>query len=280
MKSGKPSRIGTPDFLVSGAAHSGDKKHGSRRSLVALLMLVSLLSFSCRRPAPPPPPPPPETEAAPPPPPPPAPAISLSANPSSIEQGESTTLEWQAQNTGSVRIDPGVGNVAASGSRSVSPNSSVTYTATATGPGGMATDTVRVTVSIPPPPPAPPPVPDAPPPTVEELFRTTVQPVLFDYDQSDIRADQVGQLQTNARFLQQNVGLQFTVGGHADERGSQEYNIGLGDRRANAVRQFLIEQGVTESRINAVSYGEERPVCTQTTEPCYQRNRRAAFVLR
>jgi len=279
MRRGKPSGIGRSDFRVGGAAQSGESERKSSPSTnVALLVLVCLLSFSCGRPVAAPPPPPPEAAA--PPPPPPAPVVTLGASPDSIEQGEATTLEWSARNSNSVRIEPGLGGVPASGTRSVSPNSSVTYTATAMGPGGTSTDTVRVTVNAAPPPPEAPPVPDRPTPTVEELFRTTVQPIYFDYDQADIRADQVGQLQSNVRFLAQNGGVQFTVSGHADERGSQEYNIGLGDGRANAVRQYLIEQGIAQGRINTVSFGEDRPTCTDMTEGCYQRNRRVEFVLR
>jgi len=279
MRSGKPSGIGKSDFRVGGAAQSGKSgRCGSPATFVVLLVLVGLFSLSCGRAATAPPPPPAE-EAAPPPPPP-APAVTLSAAPASIEQGETTTLEWSARNANTVRIEPGIGGVPVSGTRSISPNSSVTYTATAMGPGGTSTDTVRVTVNAAAPPPTAPPVPDRPAPTVEELFNSTVQSVYFDYDQAELRADQVGQLQSNVRFFAQNGGVQFTVSGHADDRGSQEYNIGLGDRRANAVRQYLIEQGIAQGRINTVSFGEDRPTCTDTTEDCYQRNRRAEFVLR
>jgi peptidoglycan-associated lipoprotein len=100
---------------------------------------------------------------------------------------------------------------------------------------------------------------------------------LFDYDKSDIRADQVSRLQGNATWLRANPNVRFTVQGHADERGSQEYNLGLGDRRANAVKEFLSGQGIADNRINIVSFGEERPACQDQTEGCYQRNRRAAF---
>ncbi len=279
MKSGKPSGIGRSDYRVGWAAPSGvSRRQNSRSTGVVLLVLVGLFSFSCGRPAAVPPPPPPEAAA--PPPPPPAPAVTLAASPSSIEQGESTTLEWSARNANTVRIEPGIGGVPASGTRTISPNSSVTYTATAMGPGGTSTDTVRVTVNAAAPPPTAPPIPDRPDPTIEELFTSTVLPIFFDYDQSELRADQVGQLQGNVRFLAQNGAVQFTVSGHADERGSQEYNIGLGDRRANAVRQYLIEQGIGQGRINTVSFGEDRPECTNTTEQCYQRNRRVEFVLR
>jgi peptidoglycan-associated lipoprotein len=115
---------------------------------------------------------------------------------------------------------------------------------------------------------------------MDDMFRTSVQPIYFDFDRAEIRPDQVARLQASARFLQQNATVQFAINGHADERGSQEYNIGLGDRRANAVRQFLVTQGVAASRIQTVSYGEERPACTQSNETCWSQNRRADFALR
>ena len=278
MKPERSLQTRASQFRAERPVPTGNGKCWSPRSaLVVLLICGSFLSFSCRRPVAPPPPPP---EAAAPPPPPPAPAVSLTASPSTIEQGESTTLEWTARNANGMRIEPGLGEVSTSGSRTVSPSSSVTYTATATGPGGTSTDTVRVLVNTAAAPPAAPPVPGGGAPSIEELFDSTMQPIYFDYDQSEIRSDQVGPLQNNVRFLAQNSSLQFTVSGHADERGSQEYNIGLGDRRANAVRQYLIGQGVAAARINTVSFGEDRPVCTDATEGCYQRNRRVDFALR
>lgn len=247
----------------------------SRAVWVALLMILTTAVVSCRRSAPAPAPA--QVEARPAPtPPPPAPAITLTASQSAITTGSSVTLEWQAQNANAVEITPGVGMVATSGSRAVSPTSSVTYSARATGPGGTATATVRITVNTPVARAADPP----PAPSIDELFRTSVVPVYFDYDKSDIRADQVTRLQTTARFLQQNGGVQFTISGHADERGSQEYNIGLGDRRANAVRQYLIGQGIAASRMNTVSYGEERPVCNVSAESCWSQNRRAEYAMR
>jgi peptidoglycan-associated lipoprotein len=178
-----------------------------------------------------------------------------------------------------VVIEPALGSVAATGTRSVSPASSVTYTATATGPGGTATDSVRVTVNVGPQPAAaaPPRTPDV---SIEELFRTSVRPIYFDYDRFEIRADQVGQLRQNAQFVRQNAAVRFTIGGHADERGTQEYNIGLADRRANAVRTFLLDEGIAASRIETVSYGEERPTCREANERCWSQNRRAEFAIR
>jgi peptidoglycan-associated lipoprotein len=153
----------------------------------------------------------------------------------------------------------------------------VTYTAKAVGPGGEATDTARITVNVPPPPPprdTPPPPPTV---SISELFRRNVQDILFDYDKSDIRPDQVSRLQSNAAFLKDHPEVRFTVDGNADERGSQEYNLGLGDRRANTVKEFLAMQGIGGNRVNTVSYGEERPVCRDQSEDCYQKNRRAGF---
>lgn len=251
-----------------------------RKDVVLLLLIVSvLMTASCRKrvAAAPPPAPPPVA----PPPPAPAPAITLRAQPATIERGQSSTLQWEARNAATVQIDPEVGQVAVMGNRQVNPTSSVTYTARATGPGGTATDNVRVTVNVPPaPPPPPPPAPPKPPDkTIETLFRENVQEVYFDYDKADIRPDQVGKLQNNATWLKQNAGVRFTLEGHCDERGSEEYNLGLGDRRANAVKEFLLSQGLAASRINTVSYGEERPVCREQNEMCYQRNRRAAFTM-
>ena len=251
----------------------------SRIKKLALLFLILsvLFTFSCKKavavapPAPPPPPPPP----------PPAPTITLRAAPDTILRGANITLTWQSTNAGNVQIEPGVGAVMANGNRMVNPTSSVTYTATATGPGGTATDTARVTVNVPPPPPPPRPTPPAPPPPVDisTLFRQQVQDILFDYDKSDIRPDQVSRLQGNATFLRDHTEVRITLEGHADERGSQEYNLGLGDRRANAVKEFLASNGVGGNRVNTVSYGEERPQCREQTEDCYQRNRRAAFTM-
>ena len=265
MKPGKPS----------GTGQTGSGR-GGRSRLIAALILIGLVSWACSRPAAPPPPPP-QAAPPPPPPPPPMPTITISADPDTITAGESTTLQWSATNANDITIEPGIGSVAANGTRSVSPEASVTYTATATGPGGNTSDDVAVTVNQPPPPPPPPPPPG---PTLEELFQTTVVPIYFDYDRSEIRANQVERLQGNLQFLQENASINFTVGGHADERGTQEYNVALADRRANAIRQYLEENGIAAARINTISYGEERPVCTDSNEECWQENRRGEFAMR
>ncbi|HYR85868.1 MAG TPA: peptidoglycan-associated lipoprotein Pal [Terriglobia bacterium] len=244
-----------------------------------LLLVAAVIAGGCRKNVAAAPPPAPPVQPAPPPP---APAITLRAAPTSIDRGQATSLQWEAKNAATVRIEPELGNVQSQGSRSISPASSVTYTATATGPGGSATDTARITVRIPAaaaPARPEPPRPDTRP-SLEELFRQNIQTIYFDYDRSDIRPDQLSRLEANASWLKQNRGVKFTIEGHCDERGSAEYNLGLGDRRANNVKEFLIRQGVDQSSINTISYGEEHPVCKDDTEECHQRNRRSAFVPR
>src|SRR5213594_2765808 len=245
----------------------------SRIKKVALVVLTaSLLAFGCKKSVAAAPPPPTA------PPPPPAPAITLRANPTTINRGQNTTLTWEAKNAANVRIELGLGEVGATGNRSVNPASSVTYQATATGPGGTATDTARITVNIPPPPPTPPPPAPRPPDvSIDDLFRQNVKEIHFDFDKADLRSDQVPILQGNATWLKNNANVRFTIEGHCDERGSAEYNLGLGDRRANAAKEFLVQQGIQASRINVISYGEEKPVCRDQTEQCYQMNRRAHF---
>jgi peptidoglycan-associated lipoprotein len=201
----------------------------------------------------------------------------LRAEPSTIDRGGSATLQWEARNAANVTITPGVGDVALTGNRAVNPASSVSYQATATGPGGSATDIVRVTVNVP----APPPVVDEPPrrPTVTSgnIFDQNVNDVFFLYDKADIRPEMVSVLQRNAAWLKANPNVRFRIEGNCDERGSEEYNLGLGDRRANAVKEYLLSQGVPATRITTVSYGEERPVCREETEACFEKNRRAHF---
>jgi len=257
----------------------------SRPSLTTLLFLLLLAfgSFSCKHkvvaatPVSPSPPAavPVRAAAAP-------PTITLRADRPTLTRGQSATLTVTTQNATSVTIEPGLGIVSVNGSRQVTPTSSVTYVATATGPGGTTGDTVRLTVNEAPPPTATPTrvatsnvIPS--PLTMDQQIQRAMQTILFEYDQADIKSDQMSKLQTAATFLKQNPNLRFTVEGHCDERGSEEYNLALGDRRANAVRQYLISQGIPESRLASVSYGEERPVCQEQTEDCFQRNRNASF---
>jgi peptidoglycan-associated lipoprotein len=247
---------------------------------MAILVASMLLAFACK-PKPPAAPPPAATVTPAPTPPPPAPVITLRAQPATIDRGGSTTLQWEARNAATVTITPGVGDVALTGNRAVTPASSVSYQATATGPGGTATDVARVTVNIPPAPPAaePPPTrrPDV---TTGNIFEKNVNDVFFDYDKADIRPEMISVLQSNANWLKTNANVRFTIEGHCDERGSEEYNLGLGDRRANAVKEYMVSQGIPANRMETVSYGEERPTCREQTEDCFTKNRRAHFMER
>ncbi|MFZ0963808.1 MAG: OmpA family protein [Terriglobia bacterium] len=128
---------------------------------------------------------------------------------------------------------------------------------------------------IPPPPPPPPPKPVEL--TDDQMFDQNVKDAYFDYDKADIRPDAETVLTGDASFLKEHQSIKFTIEGKCDERGSEEYNLGLGDKRANAAKNFLVTAGVTADRISTVSYGKSRPVagCDQSahTEECWQLNR-------
>src|SRR5262249_48816606 len=204
------------------------------------------------------------------------PAITLGADRATMEGGGATTLTWEARNAASVTIALDLGRVPVTGNRSVTPGSSVTYTATATGPGGTASDIARVTVNVP----AASTTPVEPPrrPDVSSGgLAQNVSDVLFDYDKADFRSEMVDVLKKNASWLKTNANVRFTIEGYCDARGSEEYTLGLGDRRANVVKEFLVAKGVAANRINTVSYGEERPLCREETEECFAKNRRVYF---
>jgi peptidoglycan-associated lipoprotein len=233
-------------------------------TLVFTLGTIMFLGACAKKVAPPPPPPPPAPTA---------PTASLSANPNTIDQGQSTTLTWQTTNATDVSID-GIGAVETGGSRQVTPSDSTTYHLIAKGAGGTQDATARVTVNAAP---APPPS-TAPSATEEQLFSQNVKDIYFDYDKYDVRADQQGSLQGDAQFLQQHPNIHITVEGHCDERGSTEYNLALGTNRADTVKNALIQAGVGGDRIKTISYGKEKPSCTESNESCWQQNRRGHFV--
>ena len=254
----------------------------SKKRIAAVLISFMLLSFAagCKKKAPvaPPPPPPKPVEQAPPP----AKKASISqftAEPSSIERGQSATLRWSVSDATEVRIEPGLGVVQSNGSRSVFPSSTTQYTLTAKGAGGDDSRSVTVNVSAPPPPPAPP--PPAPSKNFGQELSNRVQDAYFDYDKSDVRADARDALTRNAdaikAILRDFPSNSILIEGHCDERGSAEYNLGLGDRRSNASKDFLVQLGVPGDRLKVISYGKERPQCTDANEGCYQKNRRAHF---
>jgi peptidoglycan-associated lipoprotein len=104
-------------------------------------------------------------------------------------------------------------------------------------------------------------------------------PIYFDYDKSDIRSDAAATLDRKIPWLQANPGMRIRIEGNADERGSDEYNLALGQRRAASAKRYLVEHGIDAGRFDLVSYGEERPVCTEHNEECWQLNRRDDFVI-
>ncbi len=104
--------------------------------------------------------------------------------------------------------------------------------------------------------------------------------IFFATDQSILDASARGTLVRQAEWLNQNGGINLTIEGHADERGTREYNLALGARRANAVRDFLISQGVNASRVQTISFGKERPVSLCSEESCWSKNRRSVSTIR
>lgn len=245
---------------------------------LALMLLLSLSACKKKVP-PPPPPPPPSTSSAPPPPPATTARVtinSFTAEPSRIDRGQAATLRWSISNATDMQIDQGLGAVQSQGSRQVFPSSTTTYTLVANGGGGSDTRSVTVEVGTAPP---------APPATVEptlsaaEMLSRQGQDAYFDYDHSDLRADGRQAMTANAdllkRIFARDNTLVVIIEGHCDERGSAEYNLGLGDRRATSAKDFLVQLGVPAERLKTISYGKERPQCTDATEECYQKNRRA-----
>jgi peptidoglycan-associated lipoprotein len=248
-----------------------------RLSLALSAALILGLAAGCKKKVPPPPPPPPPQEA-------PAPAAKpvinyFTADPSTVNSGQPSSLRWSVTDATSVAINNDIGQVSPNGRRGVYPTTTTTYHLTATGSGGTSEADATVTVSTPPP---PQPVQNtAPPQTVQDILSHQVQDIHFDYDKSDVRPEDQSILQADAAALKQifqmDTSFIVTIEGHADERGSAEYNLGLGDRRAAAAKDALIAIGVPADKLKTVSYGKERPLCTDATEDCYARNRRAHF---
>lgn len=232
------------------------------------LLAAAVFTFGCHKKVTPPPPPP-KAEA----PPPARPTVTLQASPTSINKGESATLSWNSTDATQLSIVPEVGAVTAQGSTKVSPSDSTTYTITATGPGGNASATASVGVNAPPPPPPPPAKP-----SLDELFLKEVRDAYFDFNKADIRADARTALSNTADFLKNYPQVKVTIEGHCDERGSTEYNLALGDRRASATKQYLVSLGIAADRINSVSFGKEKPFCSESNESCWQQNRRGHLV--
>jgi peptidoglycan-associated lipoprotein len=256
------------------------------KKVFALALAIALLAAACGKKAPiaPPPPPPPPTASnnngaptsG-------RPVVAeFSIEPSSVERGQSAVMRWTVTGSNNVSINNGVGTVPASGTRRMTPPETITYTLTATGTAGETTATATVTVTG----------PAAPPPparnntggsrgTLESRVQSDLRDVLYDYDSNNIsdaaRAALTADADALKRIFADFPTASVNVEGHCDERGSAEYNLGLGDRRATSARDFLAQLGIPADKLKTISYGKERPVCTESDESCWQRNRRAHF---
>jgi len=232
--------------------------------LTALLLVLGVSGCGGKKPKPQPQAPPPQPKPV---------TATLSASPTSIERGQTSTLTWSTENADNVtlqgtKVDP-------SGTQSVSPTQSTDYHLVATGPGGTQDATARVTVTQPPPPPTTPPTTQSD----EELFNQNVADIYFDYDKADLRPESQQALAHSAQFLSQHPTWRVRIEGNCDDRGSTEYNLTLGEERANAAKQALGQASISGDRLQTISYGKEKPVCTESTDDCWQKNRHDHFVL-
>lgn len=235
------------------------------RILVPAVLVVALVGLAgCKKKQAPPPPAATAPAAA-------APTAELTASPSSISAGDQVVLSWKTSEASDVSID-GIGAVPSTGVKTVTPTASTTYHLVARGEGGTADATAHVDVSAPPAVAVP-----TNPMTAEQEFKANVQDVFFDYDSYDIRTDAEGTLSHDASYLASHPNFKIVIGGYCDERGSSEYNLALGQNRADAAKKALVNAGVAADRIRVISYGKEKPFCTDSTEACWQQNRRAGF---
>jgi peptidoglycan-associated lipoprotein len=207
---------------------------------------------------------------------------SFLAEPARVERGQPISLRWATSSAANVSIDQGVGTVDATGARQLYPTGTTTYVLIAR--SGNQSDTRTVTVEVVEPRPIstvsqPGQIDNGP--VGEQQLIAQLQDVLFDYNMSDFREDARRAINTDAdilkRLFAQNPRLTMVIEGHADDRGSAEYNLGLADRRAIVTRDALVQLGVAANRLRTISYGEEAPVCREATEACWQRNRHVHF---
>ena len=204
----------------------------------------------------------------------PAPTATITADPPAIDLGQSVVLNWRTSNATTVSID-GIGNVAVNGTQTVSPANSTNFHLVATGAGGTTDASVRVTVRVPQ-------VPGGNTAATNDMgsdaeFHANVKDIFFGYDSYDIASDAQTSVNSSASYLQAHPAIKILIAGYCDDRGSAEYNITLGENRANSAKQALVSAGVSPDRIRVVSYGKERQFCTEETDACWQQNRRDQF---
>lgn len=207
------------------------------------------------------------------------PTATLTADPVAIDLGQSIVLNWRTQNASSVAID-GVGAVNVNGTTTVSPSNSTNFRLVAKNDAGATTEaTVRVTVRVPVAPTVPATASNTGDMGSDAEFHQNVQDAFFDYDSYELRPDAQTATTQAATYLAAHPGIRVVIGGYSDERGSAEYNLALGENRANAARTALTAAGVSGARLRVISYGKEKQFCTEENESCWQQNRRAQFSL-
>jgi peptidoglycan-associated lipoprotein len=201
----------------------------------------------------------------------PSPTAKISASPTAVTAGAPVVLSWSTTNATTASIES-IGDVATSGTKTVTPSTSTDYHLVAHGAGGIASDDVRVTVTQAA-------AVTAAGNTYDSAadFRAHIKDIFFDYDKSVIRNDEDSTLSQDAAYLTSHPSVKVVIGGYCDERGSDEYNLALGQSRAADTEKALVYDGVAASRIRVISYGKEKPFCTQSTDSCWQENRRAGF---
>ena len=207
------------------------------------------------------------------------PELDLRIEPKRIDRGSSALLTWESRHADSVEISPNIGQVDLSGRIKFFPEATSTYRVTARGPGGETSRSVTVEVGLDGSPGVS--VEDVSGLSIADQFAEFVKPVFFAFDSADLSQEGRLTLDENIRWLARPEynHLPFVLEGHADERGSEEYNLALGDMRAQIVRTYLVANGIDSSRIRTVSMGEERPFDRSKTEEAYAQNRRAHFRL-
>lgn len=254
---------------------------GKKNALLLGAVIAVTMAAGCSKKHPLPPPPPPlgttnvrGTGSG-------KPAATFTAEPSSVDRGQSALLRWSVSDSNYVSIDT-FGAVQPNGERRVTPYETTTYHLTADGPGGRFTAEATVTVN---------PGNPVPPPantntttsgsnlSLPDRVGQQVQDVFFAYGEFNIPDDSRSILTRDAEaikgILRDFPSASLIIEGHCDERGSAEFNLGLGDRRATAAKDYLVQLGVPSDKLRTVSYGKERPQCTEQNEECYARNRRA-----
>jgi peptidoglycan-associated lipoprotein len=200
------------------------------------------------------------------------PAAFLASDRELIIRGETVTLAWHTEHATAVTIDP-IGKVQPNGSLTVTPFGTTKYHLVAEGPGGAEVSTVWVFVK-------PPPDPAVLPASLGagRVLALKFRSIFFDYDRYTIPPDQQQALDDDLQLLLQNPETSVVIEGYCDDRGSSGYNLTLGVERTVAVRQALVEGGISPDRIKRATFGKEKPVCVEHSENCYQGNRRVQFV--